>query len=92
MATKASGTLLLIIEKQHASWDLMCSNLHALEIRSLINNAGAGIPKGPLHEQSSKAFRDLLELNVVSLLSVSSAVLRHAMLAQGRGHIISMAT
>ena len=24
MATKASGTLVLIIEKQHASWDLMC--------------------------------------------------------------------
>ena len=23
MATKASGTLVLIIEKQHASWDLM---------------------------------------------------------------------
>ena len=33
MATKASGTLVLIIEKQHASWDLMCSTLHALEIR-----------------------------------------------------------
>jgi len=58
----------------------------------LINNAGAGIPKGPLHEQSSKAFRDLLELNVVSLLSVSSAVLRHAMLVQGRGHIINISS
>ena len=33
MATKASGTLLLIIEKHHASWDLMCSILHALELR-----------------------------------------------------------
>ena len=31
MATKASGILLLIIEKQHASWDLMCSTLPALE-------------------------------------------------------------
>ena len=33
MATKASGILLLIIEKQHASWDLMCSTLPALELR-----------------------------------------------------------
>ena len=33
MATKASGTLFLIIEKQHASWDLMCSTLPALELR-----------------------------------------------------------
>ena len=33
MATKASGTLILILEKQHASWDLMCSTLPALELR-----------------------------------------------------------
>ena len=33
MATKASGTLLLIIEKHDASWDLMCSTLPALELR-----------------------------------------------------------
>ena len=33
MATKASGTLVLIIEKQHASWGLMCSTLPALDLR-----------------------------------------------------------
>ena len=33
MATKASGTLVLIIEKQHVSWVLMCSTLPALELR-----------------------------------------------------------
>ena len=33
MATKASGILLLIIEKQHASWDLMITALSALELR-----------------------------------------------------------
>ena len=33
MATKASGILFLIIEKQHASWDLMGSTLPALELR-----------------------------------------------------------
>ena len=33
MATKASLTLVLIIEKQHASWDLMITALSALELR-----------------------------------------------------------
>ena len=33
MASKASGTLVLIIEKQHASWDLMCSTLPSLDLR-----------------------------------------------------------
>ena len=33
MATKASGTLLLIIEKQHASWDLMVIASHVVERR-----------------------------------------------------------
>ena len=33
MATKASGTLVLIIEKQHASWGLMCSTSPSLEFR-----------------------------------------------------------
>ena len=32
MTTKASGTLVLIIEKQHASWDLMVTALPALEV------------------------------------------------------------
>ena len=32
MATKASGTLVLIIEKQHASWGLMISALHGVEL------------------------------------------------------------
>ena len=33
MATKASGTLVLIIEKQHASWGFMATALPALELR-----------------------------------------------------------
>ena len=32
MATKASGTLVLIIEKQHTSWGLMATALPALEL------------------------------------------------------------
>ena len=33
MATKASGTLVLIIEKQHVSWSLMVTASPALEVR-----------------------------------------------------------
>ena len=33
MAIKASGTLVLIIEKQHASWGLMATALPALKLR-----------------------------------------------------------
>ena len=33
MATKASGILLLIIEKQHASWHLMITASSALQLR-----------------------------------------------------------
>ena len=33
MATKASGTLFLIIKKQHASWDLMVTASPAVELR-----------------------------------------------------------
>ena len=32
MASKASGAFLLIIEKQHASWDLMVTASPALEL------------------------------------------------------------
>ena len=52
MATKASGTLVLIIEKQHASWDLMCSTLPALELRfrrqaHIASAQPLGGPSGP---------------------------------------------
>ena len=52
MATKASGTLVLIIEKQHASWDLMCSTLPALELRfrrqpHIASARPLGGPSGP---------------------------------------------
>ena len=46
MATKASGTLVLIIEKQHASWDLMCSTVPALELR-FRRQPHIGPPHGP---------------------------------------------
>ena len=58
----------------------------------LVNNAGAGCSKGPMHEQSPEAFRALLDLNVVAVASVSGAVLRHAMLAQGKGNIINISS
>jgi NAD(P)-dependent dehydrogenase (short-subunit alcohol dehydrogenase family) len=58
----------------------------------LINNAGAGCSKGPMHEQSAESLRKLLDLNVVAVASVSGAVLRHAMLGQGKGHIINISS
>ena len=50
MATKASGTLFLIIEKQHASWDLMVTASPALELhfRCQLRIASARPILGPL--------------------------------------------
>ena len=50
MATKASGTLVLIIEKQHASWDLMVTASPALELhfRCQLRIASARPILGPL--------------------------------------------
>ena len=50
MATKASGTLVLIIEKQHASWDLMVTASPALELhfRCQLRIASARSILGPL--------------------------------------------
>ena len=50
MATKASSSLILIIEKHHASWDLMCSTLHALGA-SVLTPAPHSLrtaPRGPV--------------------------------------------
>lgn len=58
----------------------------------LLNNAGGSCTKGPLREQSAADFRALLELNAVSVLIVSAAVMRHAMVRQGRGIIINISS
>jgi len=58
----------------------------------LVNNAGGSCTKGPMWEQSPATFRSLLELNTVSILTVSSAVLRHAMLVGGKGCIINISS
>ena len=59
----------------------------------LINNAGGGCRKAPLYEQRASDLRQLLDLNVVSIMLVSSAVLRHAMLKQSSGgHIINISS
>jgi 3-oxoacyl-[acyl-carrier protein] reductase len=58
----------------------------------LVNNAGGASTKAPLHEQSSADVRALLELNVVGVHAVSSAVLRHCMLPAKRGRIINISS
>ena len=51
MATKASGTLVLVIEKQHASWSLMVTASLALVLRaSVLPSAPHSLrsaPRGP---------------------------------------------
>ena len=49
MASKASGTLVPIIEKQHASWSLMVTASPAFELRFChrLRIASARRPRGP---------------------------------------------
>ena len=58
----------------------------------LVNNAGNSCTKALLHQQSAAEFRALLDLNVVAVASVTSSVLRHAMLSQKSGHIINISS
>lgn len=57
----------------------------------LVNNAGGPQPsKGPVNSTSSQDLMDLLNLNVVSVHSVTSAVLRLAM--KSNGHILNISS
>ncbi|CAN0023243.1 unnamed protein product, partial [Heterosigma akashiwo] len=59
----------------------------------LINNAGRNQKvKGPSYELDAEDFRDLLDLNVVSIHSVTSSVLRHSMLKNKAGRIINVSS
>ena len=58
----------------------------------LVNNAGGGSPKKPVHEQDIASFRKLLDLNVVSVLIVTNAVLNMCMLPAKRGDIINISS
>ena len=65
MATKASGTLVLIIEKQHASWDLMVTASPALELhfRCQLRIASARPILGPLGPCARVVVHVYLELS-----------------------------
>jgi len=60
----------------------------------LINNAGMNqATKGPAHELESGDLKDVLDLNIVSVHTVTSAVLQHSMLEQGgAGRIINISS
>ena len=83
MATKASGTLVLIIEKQHAPWDLMVTALPALELhfRCQLRIASAQPilgPSGPCAQGGGSCVcRAVLWLAIVACIS-SSGLLRLA--------------
>mmetsp|Transcript_11457 Transcript_11457/g.33783 ORF Transcript_11457/g.33783 Transcript_11457/m.33783 type:complete len:178 (-) Transcript_11457:140-673(-) len=58
-----------------------------------INNAGGSqVEKGPLESLDSDDLRKLLDLNVVSVHIVSSAVLRHAMIPAKAGKIVNVSS
>ncbi|WP_202840921.1 SDR family NAD(P)-dependent oxidoreductase [Luteimonas saliphila] len=56
----------------------------------LINNAGRGL-SGPLLDQSASDLRDMIELNIVSLMELSQLAGR-AMRQRGEGHILQVAS
>ena len=58
----------------------------------LVNNAGGAGAKAPFHQQEVAAFRKLLDLNVVSVVIVSSAVLNQCMLPAKCGAIINVSS
>lgn len=59
----------------------------------LINNAGGSQKtKGPLETLSSDDLRSILDLNVVGVHAVTSAVIRQAMLPAGSGKIINISS
>ena len=82
MATKASGTLVLIIEKQHAPWDLMVTALPALELhfRCQLRIASARPILGPSSPCARVVVHVYVELSYGLLLACipSSGLLRLA--------------
>jgi NAD(P)-dependent dehydrogenase (short-subunit alcohol dehydrogenase family) len=60
------------------------------QIDCLINNAGWHPPHKPIDDFSVQEFRDLLELNLVSIFTASKFALPY--LRQSRGNIINMAS
>jgi NAD(P)-dependent dehydrogenase (short-subunit alcohol dehydrogenase family) len=59
----------------------------------LINNAGGSQKaKGPLETLPSEDLRSILDLNVVGVHAVTSAVLRRAMLPAGSGKIVNISS
>ncbi|EKX42875.1 hypothetical protein GUITHDRAFT_87979 [Guillardia theta CCMP2712] len=58
----------------------------------LVNNAGAACEKKPAYEQSVEEFRKLLEINTVSVLSVTKSVINQSMLPNKKGKIINISS
>lgn len=69
------------VERVHGRWD---------RIDLLLNNAGQGLA-APFEATSAEELRHLLEVNLVSVLTVTRAVLP-MMLKRGSGHIINVSS
>ncbi len=57
----------------------------------LVNNAGVGLPMGPLHEADPAALTAMLDLNVVALAQLTRAFLP-AMIEAGSGSLLNVAS
>ena len=69
----------------------ICDQWGGIDI--LINNAGGSqLIKGPLETLSSDDLRSILDLNVVAVHAVTSAVLRRTMLPAGSGKIVNISS
>lgn len=79
-------------EKQVEDLVLALSETWGGSIDVLINNAGGGHRKKKSYEMNSSELKDLLNLNVVSVHSVTSAVLRHSMLEKKSGRIVNISS
>jgi 3-oxoacyl-[acyl-carrier protein] reductase len=79
-------------EKQVENTVSTLSGMWGGSIDVLINNAGRGHSKKKSYEMNSSELKDLLNLNVVSVHSVTSAVLRHSMLEKKSGRIVNISS
>jgi|AntRauTorckE5430_2_1112549.scaffolds.fasta_scaffold00465_10 short-subunit dehydrogenase len=94
--TQSSNMGMYIVDlKEQEQVDRMVSSIvdEFGGIDILINNAGGSqAGKGPAYELPTSDLKDILDLNIVSVHSVTSSVLQKTMLKNGSGRIINISS